>query len=183
MKATSCKDDEISAALWGKLDAFQVILLDKFSEILANDFLLNIKFILANIRNFQEHACDHEYTIIHLRIDMQMHGDIILLIFDLLINRLLLLLSSTSSLSKAFLELRTLANLDKNLIAFFKEPKSESRKSCLKYGSIEVNLVANLLLVNQAWNSGFHQQVLRFIEPIVNGMMEALEKKGFHFHS
>lgn len=59
MKFTRSKDEIVTTALWQKLNTFLIILINEFSEILANDLLLDKELVGVDIWNFKEHGCDH----------------------------------------------------------------------------------------------------------------------------
>lgn len=52
VEASGSKYNEVSAVLWGKLDTFLVILLNKLSEIPANYILLDFNFVFTKVWDF-----------------------------------------------------------------------------------------------------------------------------------
>ena len=93
------------------------------------------------------------------------------------------MLSPTSTLPQAFLELWALAWFYKNLITLFKEPQSEGSEPNFNNGSIEVDLVAHLLVWDILWKFGFQKKSFGLVEPVMDGVVEALEEKSFDSHS
>ena len=114
---------------------------------------------------------------------MKMVWHISLLLFNFFLKSFLLLSGKvTGTLSKTLLELWRLANVNQNLVAVFKETKSESTESNLNNSSVEKNLVGDLLLGDDLRKSGLHQQVLGFIKLVVDGQVVNLEKSCLDLH-
>jgi len=56
---TCSKDNVVSAVLWQELDTLLIILINQFSEVLADHTLLDVESVHTDIWNFQEHRGCH----------------------------------------------------------------------------------------------------------------------------
>jgi hypothetical protein len=74
-----------------------------------------------------------------------------LLLIHLLLNGLLDTLDHAEALSQCLFKLWDLADFDQNLVAFVEESTSECGEADLHHGSIEIDLVRNVLLADQLW--------------------------------
>jgi len=84
-------NDEVSAALSHKLNSFKVVLLDELSEVLADDFFVDVILVLRNVWDFKHEGCGHVNAIKDVKIDLQVRWNLSLLFFDFLIEGLFLL--------------------------------------------------------------------------------------------
>lgn len=102
------------------------------------------------------------------------------LLFDFFLECLFLLLSvePRASLRQTLLDLWTSVDISKHLVRFSKKSCSESAETNLHNSSVINNLKLNWLFCNSLRNMRVHQQVLGLKVPIVNGVMEALEKSS-----
>ena len=70
MNASGGINDEVSAALSHKLDTLKVVLLDELSEVLADDFSVDVILVLRNVWNFKHEGCGHVNAIEDIQVDL-----------------------------------------------------------------------------------------------------------------
>lgn len=72
VKLTSSEDHIVTAALRQELDTLLIILVDQFSEILANHFLLDGEFVGTNVWDLEEHRRRHVDALYHFPVYVKM---------------------------------------------------------------------------------------------------------------
>lgn len=175
---TCGKDDVVSAVLWQELDTLLIILINQFSEVLANHALLDVESVLADIWNFQEHRGRHIDGVEGLQVNVQMGWHLSVPLFSFLFKSLLGLSLTVSSLCQALTVSWSLADLHENGVGFIESAKSEESKSNLHDSSIVMDLVGTLLLMDQLLELTSEQQVLGFFDTVVDCVVESLQEDG-----
>ena len=86
MQLSGSKNNIVSACLRQELNAFLVVLVDKFPKVLADDLLLDRELVRADVRDLQEHRGRHVHTIQGFQIDVHMRWSLQLDIIIILLN-------------------------------------------------------------------------------------------------
>jgi len=159
-----------------ELDSLGIVLVNQLSEVSTDNILLDSEFVLTDIWNLKKHGSGHEDAIKYFKIDLKVWWDESLLLLELLLKGLLLVLGvGVNSLGERLLQLWTLANWFEDLEALVKETGSEGGETDLDNGSVEADLVRDLLLTDGLLQLGLHYQVLSHGVSVVDGVVINLE--------
>jgi hypothetical protein len=145
---TGCEDDEVSAILWKELISLLIIEVDQLvTEILADYFLVDQEFVLADVWDLQEHRCGHVHAVKCLQVDgkVRWHLELSLFLLEWLVLPLTITLKV--QLCQAVFEPWGLA-LDQDVVGLVKESQSEVSQSNLNNRPVVVDLVDDGLPMN-----------------------------------
>lgn len=165
------------------MNSFQIVLLDKLPEVSVDHIFMDGEPILTQVWNLEEHGSSHVNTVQKFKIDVKVVWNVSLFLLDLFLKSLFLLSGVVAdSLSQTFFQFWTLADVNKNGVAFFKHTKSECSEANLNNGPVELNLDSDCLLGHNMGDSCFHEKVFGLIVPVMDSMVINLLKSGLNFH-
>lgn len=139
--------DVVLVDFCGLLERLVVVTFDQALERTGNWLLIQHELVLGKQWDFLEHGANVVHTFKQLNVDLEVEGNLSLLLLSLKLYSLVLLLGNL--LSQEFAVFAVLADVGQNLVGFLDLAQAEGAQADLDQGAVVQNLVFHGLRLDQ----------------------------------